>query len=481
MQIKKSLQSPKTIKFPIIIYTYDNTRKKANAYSRSGANYEMARAVEKALEQMIRFDRLERPGKTSKIVLLGRYAFDGDNLEKSGLFEFQNNVNGKIRSVKYPNLDITFMTVHSAKGLGFDNVIVLNGKNETYGFPSQIETDPILKLVIHDDQSIDYAEERRLFYVALTRTKNRVYFVAPKQNPSTFLLEIKKNFDNVVLRGEWNEEPRQKEINKRCPICGYPLQYRYKNAYGLKLFICTNEPEVCGFMTNEYSAGKLSILKCDQCLDGYLIAKKSPEGNYFLGCTNYEKSGKGCNNTISLTQYYHMMGYSEDEMTRQTQSYFNTTNTSSKDNQNPQQQKVSKNALTQNRIIKADVPEVSFVGHNLNDLVYVTLKCLSQISKKKYYGVSILVDCLRGAKSKKIYDAGLDQVSTYGELMFLPREYVTLIVEWLIQEEYILQTKSYYPVLHPTIKGIQYHKNVDVNTLMRLKQYLFQNHPNQRM
>ena len=84
------------------------------------------------------------------------------------------------------------MTAHSSKGLGYDEVIIVNGKNETYGFPSKIEDDPVLSFVIKGDRSIDYAEERRLFYVAMTRTKNRVYFIAPEQNPSEFLLELKR-------------------------------------------------------------------------------------------------------------------------------------------------------------------------------------------------------------------------------------------------------------------------------------------------
>lgn len=96
------------------------------------------------------------------ILLLGRYAFDGDHLEKSGLFEFVRG-GSKIKSVKYPKLDITFMTAHSSKGLGYDDVIIVNGKNETYGFPSKIEDDPVLAFVIKGDRSIDYAEERRLF------------------------------------------------------------------------------------------------------------------------------------------------------------------------------------------------------------------------------------------------------------------------------------------------------------------------------
>ena len=68
------------------------------------------------------------------------------------------------------------MTAHSSKGLGYDDVIIINGKNETYGFPAKIEDDPVLGFVIKGDHSIDYAEERRLFYVAMTRAKNRLVF-----------------------------------------------------------------------------------------------------------------------------------------------------------------------------------------------------------------------------------------------------------------------------------------------------------------
>ena len=66
------------------------------------------------------------------------------------------------------------MTAHASKGLGYDDVIVLNGQNAKYGFPAKIEDDPVLGFVVHEDRSMAYAEERRLFYVAMTRTKNRV-------------------------------------------------------------------------------------------------------------------------------------------------------------------------------------------------------------------------------------------------------------------------------------------------------------------
>ena len=136
-QIQKDLISPKHISDPVIVYTYDSKRKDPKGDNRSGANYAIAHAIETALEQIIEYNRAEGKPSDSTILLLGRFGFDGDRLEKSGLFEYITR-GSRIRSVKYPKLNIMFMTAHSSKGLGYDNVIVVNGRNETYGFPSKI-------------------------------------------------------------------------------------------------------------------------------------------------------------------------------------------------------------------------------------------------------------------------------------------------------------------------------------------------------
>ncbi len=297
-QIRKSLISHKHLEDPVVIFTYDRTLKWNKDDPGSGRNYAMAKCVESALDEIVRHAAEEK--RTEKeILLIGRFNFDGHLLEKSGLFEYIS-YGGRLRSKKYPGLRMTFMTAHASKGLGYDDVMVLNGRNERYGFPSKIEDDPVLKFVVHEDRSVDYAEERRLFYVALTRTKNRVYFIAPEQNPSEFLLELKKDYKTVSLKGHWEEGAEGPGLNyKPCPLCGYPLQLRWKPSYGLRLFICTNDPEICDFMTNDYAGGRLSIRKCDCCRDGFLIVRKAKDGKHFLGCTNYRSDKKGCNNTKS--------------------------------------------------------------------------------------------------------------------------------------------------------------------------------------
>ena len=472
-QITKELKSPKTIEDPVIIYTYDGTRKKVSDDNKTGANYAIAHAVEVALEQIMEFNKKEGKSEKSSILLLGRFGFDGDRLEKSGLFEMIDRGN-KLRSVKYPKLNITFMTAHASKGLGYDNVIVVNGRNETYGFPSKIEDDPVLSFVIKGDRSIDYAEERRLFYVAMTRTKNRVFFIAPEQNPSEFLLEIKRDYKNVVLKGNWNEEPPQNiAAKKSCPICGYPLQLRYKNAYGLRLHICTNEPEVCGFMTNDYGAGKLSIMKCDQCRDGYLIVKSTKDGGHFLGCTNYKKDGTGCVRTIGKQQYYDMFKLLPDPVLTKEKSEPPAEHIAEKDVPAKEKRRLLKAPI----IKKAELPIVEFAEKDLNDIVRSTLQCLSHISEKHYYGVTFLTDVLRGASNQRIAAAEFDKLEEYGCLRLISREDVIAVIEWLIENEFILKTKhSLYPVLHPTYNSLHYDEVMTTEKLENLKKYLEKTH-----
>lgn len=423
-------------------------------------------AVETALTQLIMYKKQEGrlPGT---ILLLGRYAFDGDHLEKSGLFEFVRG-GSKIKSVKYPKLDITFMTAHSSKGLGYDDVIIVNGKNETYGFPSKIEDDPVLAFVIKGDRSIDYAEERRLFYVAMTRTKNRVFFVAPEQNPSEFLLELKKDYKNVVLHGNWNEEKPQSIAKKSCPLCGYPMQLKYKRAYGLRLYICTNEPEICGFMTNDYRAGKLCIQKCDKCRDGYLVVKSSKENGYFLGCTNYKTNGTGCNKSIGMKYYYDQMGYQMEIVTESPIAI------SRMEKENPVKRVAVTPVSTDDyvEIEKTTAASVRYKRWILNNVVDTVLRALQDVSKVRYYGVTMLTDILRGANSKRILDNGLEMVPEYGMLKEIPRETIQNIIEWLINEHYILKTKEKYPILHSTYEGLHYSESLTETKLEELKAYL---------
>lgn len=295
-QLKKALVSPKHIDDPIIIESYTEDVDRSKTEGKGGKYYMIGKTVENVIGRII------KDNPRSSILLLGRYGFDAYNLSRSADFIYDEKT-GDVRSLTYPDVHLEFMTVHRAKGLGYDNVIIINARNEVYGFPSQIQDDPVLRYVVKDDCSYGYAEERRLFYVALTRTRNRVYIVAPEQHPSQFIVELIKDFKNVRVNGNINTENDGDTLNaKRCPICGYPLQLRYKPHYGLKLWLCSNEPEICDYMTNDLRGGELSILKCDKCQDGYLIVKEGTN-DMFLGCTNYRPDKTGCCNTMTRDYY----------------------------------------------------------------------------------------------------------------------------------------------------------------------------------
>ena len=90
-------------------------------------------------------------------------------------------------------INLYFSTVHSSKGLGFDAVIVL-GMTDKPGtdFPSARQDDPVLSIFMPQGDKLEFAEERRLFYVALTRAKKMVALITPKHEGSSFIRELLK-------------------------------------------------------------------------------------------------------------------------------------------------------------------------------------------------------------------------------------------------------------------------------------------------
>ncbi len=282
-QIRKQLESPKHLENPMIIESFEDSFKPMK---------NLAELVDKIIEKI-----LKEFGEKTPILLIGRYNYDMFKLYNTGMFS--ELPSGKVKSKTFPNADITFMTAHSSKGVGYNNVILINLFEGKFGFPCQIEDDPIIKLVMYEDKSMPFAEERRLFYVAMTRTKNRVYFATPRNRPSRFLVELIKDY-NLPHDDSINMDVVDL-FNLRCPICGFPLKYEFNKNYGLSLWICTNEAEVCDFMTND-KVHKHDIYKCPKCKDGYMIVKMNPKnGNVFYGCTNYFSDENKCTNMIPLS------------------------------------------------------------------------------------------------------------------------------------------------------------------------------------
>ena len=85
-----------------------------------------------------------------------------------------------------------YLTIHASKGLEAENVIIINLTNDLYGLPNKLKNSKLIEELHPSDTSYLYAEERRLFYVALTRSKNKVYLLIPFFKKSQFIKELKR-------------------------------------------------------------------------------------------------------------------------------------------------------------------------------------------------------------------------------------------------------------------------------------------------
>lgn len=288
MQKKKYLISPKHLKNPIYIYGYDDYKKK----------------IEHKVDLLIKvLDKIVKDeGEKASVLLICRYEFEKYQLTLTGKFVSRYSKD-KIRCNQYPDLDITILTAHRSKGLGFDNVILISATNGKFGFPSQIESDPILNLIEDvPKEPLEFAEERRLFYVALTRTKNRIYILSPISKPSKFVQELIENYGDKVKSDVRISKETIEAENKLCPVCKFPLKFMQKKLKGkIDIWACTNEPEICDFMTNDLII-KQDIHYCSKCEDGCMIikSKKGDSTSKFWGCTNYKDDDSGCNCTEKI-------------------------------------------------------------------------------------------------------------------------------------------------------------------------------------
>lgn len=159
-QIKKNLISLKIKRDPIILIEYTNNQKEK---------------IKKVLDYLNKL----KQDKILSVFILGRYKKDKNILDFLNKSLIEDNL-----FVDYDNLNVYFKTLHQAKGLEADYVLIINLTDLL--FPCLKESDSIFK-----PYKNLLEEERRLFYVGITRTKNQVFLFYPKMNKSRFISELK--------------------------------------------------------------------------------------------------------------------------------------------------------------------------------------------------------------------------------------------------------------------------------------------------
>lgn len=158
-QQKKNLISSKQLSNPVIIY-YSNNKV----------------SILKEILKLIESNNIMVLGRNNKDIL--KY-IDNTYKQDNDIYTYQN------KSFRY-------LTIHKSKGLESEYVILINVEDNLLGLPTKIKDEKILKYVNNTKDYYPYEEERRLFYVALTRTKNKTYIISPYKNESIFIKEIKK-------------------------------------------------------------------------------------------------------------------------------------------------------------------------------------------------------------------------------------------------------------------------------------------------
>ena len=243
-----------------------------------------------ALGSALKDIRAAAKGKAS-VLLLGRYHF----VKPGNLAELRSS---------HPGLSLGFKTVHASKGLEADHVIILRAKSGSMGFPSEIADDPLLDLVLPEPEKFDHAEERRLFYVALTRARWSVTILADREDPSVFVRELLEDAQFGVA-----ESGNAGISAHRCGACGGRMLARASRKGGA-YFACEHRRHCgetlppCSACGNDLPVADRTdpdtlvcscgarFTACPSCSDGWLVERRGRYGK-FLGCVKYpECDGK---------------------------------------------------------------------------------------------------------------------------------------------------------------------------------------------
>jgi len=258
---------------------------------------------EKTIDQWLDNYSSKKYFKKKNLLILSRYNFEIKGLTKN----FRDVISKKWEK----NGKVSYKTCHGSKGTEDDVVLIINVTADFLGFPSNVEDDPVLNLVKTVKENEYYhAEERRLFYVAMTRARYQTHILCDVIKPSIFANEIQEEeYKTVVTKNDSGLI--------LCPQCKLGYLINKTQDRRKRPFYQCSRADVCDYVglncecggvltrndhtvncSNELCSKEKMI--CDKCEDGILIKRESKNKAYtsFYGCSNYQK--KGCLNKKEL-------------------------------------------------------------------------------------------------------------------------------------------------------------------------------------
>ena len=276
-QKEKSLISAKHNTTPIKAAHYYHGMKDSGVALACRYPYEALKCV---LDDIVKNISDNRKTKT-EVTLLFRYKNDLDSIL------YNKDKNNKFDSIwknlcdEYPMLDLSYTTIHQAKGLQYDNTVLFLQEGENVqSFPTGYTDHYLLEPLLYKTDKFPNAEERRIFYVGLTRCKNQCYIVNSLDNPSSFFNEIKDMVTNI---NPTLEEYCSNTNQELCPFCKNGIYGERENKKGQTFWACDN-------MNCTHTSSVKGFGICPKCQSGVLVERyKKSDNKKFLGCSNFPK------------------------------------------------------------------------------------------------------------------------------------------------------------------------------------------------
>lgn len=298
-QLRKNITTLKQVRKPAVALLRRTSRK---LVGESG--------IDKRLRDVLdNISKLAGKGSRHTVYLIARYGFI---LPEAGQITALNR--------QFPHLVIENQTMHASKGKEADYVVVLGLSNGKHGFPSRKVTHPLVEALLPKAEAYVFSEERRLFYVALTRARQRVYLITDMAIASDFVVELIANKYPIELKEFEVSLIQQLLQHIRCMRCSTgSMVFRIGGWSKFKRFLgCSNFPlckhieevcEECGQAMEH--AGRFRVCidprcrswvpKCGIC-NGDMALRNGKYGK-FWSCCNWRSEGVSCQSTENVIVY----------------------------------------------------------------------------------------------------------------------------------------------------------------------------------